>query len=203
MVNVGDESDQVILTNGQAVTGRFGTDELTISLPSGSTATLAQDQISTIMFQNTPGAFMQVMRTLRSQNLFAVFAKALTTYDTVVFSNGQLLSGRITNESFAFTSPTFGTFTTSKDNVSQLEIAEDADEANGDAITLKTGDRVTGTLSEQSLPQFQAASVLDSGGQPSTLTLDRGEITRVVFRLPASAFGGGGRGPGIGGGPGN
>ena len=221
MVSLGDTSDQVVLTNGETVSGQFGDATLTVTLPSGTEASIQRGQLAAMILQlNPPGqpgqgpdqgqpsqqerqAFFQIMRGLQSQNLFAVFAKALTTYDTVLFNNGQIMSGQITNESFTFDSPTFGTFTMPKDNVSQIELAESADEANGDAITLKTGDRVTGTLAENSLPQFEPASIVSEDGQPSATTLERGQIDRVVFRLPASAFGGGGRGPGIGGGPGN
>lgn len=224
MISLGESADQVVLTSGETVSGQFGNGRLTIALPNGTDATINRDQLSTIVLQLTPPgrpgppeagsepeppspeerqAFFGIMRSLQSQNLFAVFAKAMTTYDTVLFSNGQVLSGQIANASFTFDSPTFGTFTMPKENVSQIELAESADDANGDAITLKTGDRVTGTLAADSLPQFQPASIVSADGQTSPTTLERGQVNRVIFRLPASAFGGGGRGPGIGGGPGN
>lgn len=199
----GDEADQMTLINGETLVGQFSTGELAMSLPNGSDANISQTGVGTIILQKTPEEFYQVMRGLRSLNMFAVFAKALTTYDTVIFANDQILSGQIANESFTFTSPTFGTFTASAEDVAELELAASADEEGGDAITLRTGDRVTGTLAEDSLPQFQPIGIAADDGQANTMTLERGQMERVVFRMPASAFGGGGRGPGIGGGPGN
>jgi len=84
--------------------------------------------------------------------------------------------------------------------VASIRLASDA--SGTDFISLKTGDRISGQLDESSNIQFQPLGLTDDQGNPVTLTLQRGQISTISFRLPASAFGGGGNGPGFGGGPG-
>lgn len=213
LINFGEQSDQLVLTSGDTLTGRAQIDQLTLTLPTGAEVTIPKSETKLTIFKlNLPtptagppsqadrAAMLRIMHGLQSQNLFALFVKALTTYDLAVFSNQQLWSGTIVNQQFVFHTTFFGTVTLKASDVTSIELAADPS-AGSDFISLKTGDRISGALDEGSSIQFQPVVLKDDEGQPVTLTLKRGDVSRVSFRLPASAFGGG-QGPGFGGGPG-
>jgi hypothetical protein len=213
LINFGEQSDQLVLTSGDTLTGTAQIDQLTLTLPTGADVPFPKSETKLTIFKlNLPtptggppteaqrAALFKIMRGLQSQNLFALFVKALTSYDLAVFSNQQVWSGAIVNQQFVFRTTLFGTVTFKASDVTSIELAADLT-AGSDFISLKTGDRISGVLDEASNIQFQPIGLKDDQGQPVTLTLKRGEVARVSFRLPASAFGGG-QGPGFGGGPG-
>ncbi len=213
LINFGEQSDQLVLTSGDTLTGRAQIDPLALTLPTGAEVTIPKSETRLTIFKlNLPTptggppseadrmAMFRIMHGLQSQNLFALFVKALTTYDLAVFSNQQVWSGAILNQQFVFHTTLFGTVTLKASDVTSIELTTDTSTGR-DFISLKTGDRISGELDEDSSIQFQPVGLKDDQGQPVTLTLKRGEVSRVSFRLPASAFGGG-QGPGFGGGPG-
>ncbi len=214
LMSFGEKSDQLVLLSGDTLTGTLQVSSLTIQLPTGVEITLPKSEVKTLILKISmpaPGSgppseagrqsFFRIMRGLHAQNLFQLFVKSLTTYDLAIFPNQQLLSGAIVNEQFVFHTTLFGTLTLKASDVTSIELAADP-ESSRDFISLKTGDRLSGLLDEQSAIQFQPAALKDAEGKPVTLTLERGKVARVSFRLPASAFGGG-QGPGFGGGPGH
>ncbi|OGF56317.1 MAG: hypothetical protein A2Z21_03990 [Candidatus Fraserbacteria bacterium RBG_16_55_9] len=214
LINFGEKSDQLVLTTGSTLTGTVQMDQLTILLSTGAEVTIPKAETKITIFKlNLPvptagppseadrAAMFKIMQGLRSQNLFALFVKALTTYDLAVLSNQQLWSGTIVNQQFVFHTTLFGTVTLKASDVTSIELAADPT-TESDYISMKTGDRISGVLDEGSSIQFQPVGLEDGQGQALTLTLNRGDVARVSFRLPASAFGGGGQGPGFGGGPG-
>jgi hypothetical protein len=218
-MSFGDKSDQVGLMTGDVVTGSVQVDSLSITLPTAAQITLQKAQIATTVFKlNIPGEgreggqggppsqqgrqqVFKLFRSLMSQNLFQFFAKSLTSYDLASFSNHQVLSGKIVNQQIIFKSALFGTLTFKASDVARIELTQSAS-STPDFITMKTGDRLTGTLDDANAIQFQPVALTDNQGQPVTLTLKHGDVSEFVFRLPASAFGGG-RGPGFQGGPGH
>lgn len=213
LISFGEQSDLLVLTSGDTLTGTAQIDQLTLTLSTGAEVTIPKSETKLTIFKlNLPSptsgppsegdrmAMFRIMHGLQSQNLFALFVKALTTYDLAVFSNQQIWSGAIVNQQFVFHTTLFGTVTLKASDVTSIELAADLT-AGSDFINLKTGDRISGELDEDSSIQFQPVGLKDDQGQPVTLTLKRGEVSRVSFRLPASAFGGG-QGPGFGGGPG-
>jgi len=203
-------TDQLVLSGGDTINGVLETDTLSIQTSQGSQLSLPKDEIQMAIFQldlPTPGAghrpnigLFRVFQGLRSQNIFGLFAQALSSFDLAVFPGGQLWSGTVLNSEFSFTSALFGELSFSTAELSAIELAAEA--GTSDFITLKTGDRLSGTIAEGSQIQFQPAGLVDENGAPVTLTLERGSVSQVTFRQPASAFGGGGHGPGFGGGPG-
>jgi len=211
---------QVSMSTGQVLTGRFETDTLSIISPEGETVSVALTDVSMVMMSlaNTGGIEVEeevsddgetVQRSvmigghgLQAQNMFAQFAKALSSYDLLVYGNQQLWSGTVLNEQITFHSNSFGTLTVNAADLGAIELGQNAEEGQ-DFITLKVGDRVSGTLDEGSAIQFQPIGFSDDGGNPFTITLERGQVRQVAFKAPASAFGSGGRGPGLGGGPGH
>lgn len=217
-MSFGDKSDQVGLMTGDVVTGSVQVNSLSITLPTGAQVSLPKAQIATMVFKlNLPGEggrqgpgespseqnrqqLFKLFRSLQSQNLFALFAKSLTSYDLAVFSNNQVVSGKIVNQQIVFNSALFGKLTFKASDVASIELTQSGS-SRPDFITMKTGDRLTGTLDDQNAIQFQPVALMDSQGQPVTVTFKHGDISQVVFRLPASAFGGG-KGPGFQGGPG-
>lgn len=206
------EPDQLLLTAGETLRGSFASDSLDVVTSSGNQLTIAKEEIQLTIFQLNlpqPGQnrrpdpqLFQIFQGLQAQNIFGLFAQALTTFDMAVFPNGQIWSGVVLNEQISFTSTIFGTLTVNAADLSSIQFA--SEEGESDFISLKTGDRLSGTIAEDTLIQFQPAGLVDENGAPVTLTLEGGgSIRQVNFRQPASAFGGGGRGPGLGGGPGN
>jgi hypothetical protein len=232
MMTFGSKTDQVVLMSGDLVSGSVQVDNLTITLPTGTQVSIPKAQIAATIFKITPPAggegstttpqqrqgFFKLFRSLQAQNLFQLFAKSLTSYDLAVFpgqqqqqsSNGNqlfftanpILSGKIVNTQFVFNTNLFGSQTFKASDVASIQLAAAGSNPGSDFITLKTGDRLSGTLDDSNPIQFQAVAMTDSQGQPVTLTFKHGDISQVVFRLPASAFGGG-KGPGFQGGPGH
>jgi hypothetical protein len=211
-----DTSVQLITSDGTVLNGTLATDNLTISPSSGDDLIIAKQDIQLTVFQldfpqpqqgggrptGAPNrAFFQVFQGLQSQNIFGLFALSLTSFDMAVFPGGRIWSGAILNEEFEFQSSIFGTLNLTSDLVSSIQLG--TEEGESDFITLTTGDRISGMLSDASEIQFQPVGLVDGSGNPTTLTLERGQFSQVSFRQPASAFGGGGNGPGFGGGPGN
>lgn len=214
-----DGTDELALSTGEQLYGQAQVDTLNIISPSGETVNVATADIAMVMINQGHGGGIEVeeetedgqaTRTvmiqsasgLRSQNLFAQFAKAMTSYDLLVYPGFQLWSGTVLTDQVVFHSNSFGTLTINAADLSSIELGSSAD-ARQDFITMKIGDRVSGTLDEGSTLRFQPVGITDDQGNPVTLTLERGQIQVVSFKQPASAFGGGGRGPGLGGGPGN
>lgn len=212
-------ADELALSTGEQLYGQAQADRLTIISPSGEAVDVATSDIAMVMINQGHGGGIEVeeetdgertTRTvmiqsasgLRSQNLFAQFAKAMTSYDLLVYPGFQLWSGTVLADQVVFHSNSFGTLTINAEDLSSIELGPSAD-ARQDFITMKIGDRVSGTLDENSTLRFQPVGITDEQGNPVTLTLERGQIQVVSFKQPASAFGGGGRGPGLGGGPGN
>ncbi len=205
------EPDQLLLLGGDTLRGSFASESLDVVTSSGNSLSISKDEIQLTIFQldlPQPGQgrpnpqIFQVFQGLQAQNIFGLFAQALTTFDMAVFPNGQIWSGVVLNEQVSFTSTIFGTLTVNAADLSSIQFA--TEEGESDFISLKTGDRLSGTIAEDTLIQFQPAGLVDESGAPVTLTLEGGGgIQQVNFRQPASAFGGGGRGPGLGGGPGN
>jgi hypothetical protein len=227
LMSFGDKTDQVVLMSGDLVSGSVQIDSLSVTLPTGAQVSIPKAQIATTTFKITPPSpppaagsqpsqnqqqFFKLMRSLQSQNLFALFAKSLTSYDLMIFPSQQpqstnappsnpLLSGKIVNAQIIFKSTLFGSLTFKAGDVARIELAAADANAGSDFITLKTVDRLSGTLDDSNPIQFQPVATTNSQGQPVTLTFKRGDVSEVVFRLLASAFGGG-KGPGFQGGPG-
>jgi hypothetical protein len=219
-MSFGDKSDVVGLMTGDVVSGLVQVDSLSITLPvqTQSQVVIPKAQVATAVFKiNLPGEggrqgpggppsgqnqqqLFKLFRSLQSQNLFALFAKSLTSYDLAVFSNRQVLSGKIVNPQIIFNSALFGKLTFKASDVASIQLAPSGI-STPDFITLKTGDRLTGTVDDQNAVQFQPVALTDGQGQPMTVTFKHGDVSEIVFRLPASAFGGG-KGPGFQGGPG-
>lgn len=207
------DTDQLVLTDGSTLSGSVAGDSFSISTQ-GNTLTIPVDQIQLTIFKldlPTPGAagqpnqvrpnlgLFRVLQGLQAQNIFGLFAQTLSTYDIAMFADGQIWSGGVLNESFVFNTTLFGTLTVNAADLNAIELA--SQDGQSDFIYLKTGDRLSGTLDEASMPQFQPVGLVDANGAQVTLTLARDQVLRVNFRQPASAFGGG-QGPGFGGGPG-
>jgi len=211
LVSFGQKSDQFVLTSGELVSGALQMDDISISLLNGTSITLPKSSLTMISFKMSlpsghlsPGnhkLMFQIFRGLGSQNIFASFAKSLTSFDLAVFPDKELWSGKIVNQQFVFHSELFGTLTFDASAVAAIELAASPD-AGSDLITLKSGDRLSGTLDAKSTIQFQPLGLTDQAGQQLSLTFQRGQLAEAVFRLPASAFGGG-HGPGFQGGPGH
>lgn len=205
MMTIGDESDQLILSSGDIITGTIQLENLNLTSPAGSEVTLEKSEITTMIFQadfsnqQNRGGFFRVLRGLRAQNIFSLFTLALTTFDLAVFPDSTVWSGKILNDEFVFNSNLFGTLTLSSNDVSSIELSADPEEGD-DFITFSVGDRVSGRLDEESVIQFQPLGLVDGEGEQVTQSFERGEISLFSFRLPASTFGGG-SGPGLGGGP--
>jgi len=208
-----DGLDQLSLTNGEQLKGELQIDTLTIISPTGEPIQVAKSDVYMTMFNQTinevsegdgngPRVFMRVTTGLQIQNLSAQYAKALTAYDLLVYPNQQLWSGTVLNEQVTFHSNSFGTLTINVEDLDNVQLGANAEEGQ-DFITMEVGDRLSGVLDENSMLQFQRAGVTDDQGNPITTTLQRGEIQLVTFKQPASAFGGGGLGPGLGSGPGH
>ncbi len=203
--------DQLSLASGEQLKGELQLDTLTIISPSGQPIQVAKSDVYMTMFNQTinevtegdgPRVFMRVTTGLQIQNLSAQYAKALTAYDLLVYPNQQLWSGTILNEQVTFHSNSFGTLTINVADLDNVQLGS-SEEERQDFITMEVGDRLSGVLDENSMLQFQPAGVTDDQGNPITTTLQRGEIQLVTFKQPASAFGGGGLGPGLGSGPGH
>lgn len=205
------ETDQLVLSSGDTLSGVLEIDSLSLISSEGSELAIPKAEILMTIFKldlPTPGqgrgpspALFRVFRGLQAQNIFGLFAQSLSAFDMAVFPDRQLWSGTILNEEFVFQSNSFGTLTFAAGDLSSIELA--AEEDQSDFISLKTGDRLSGMLAADSMIQFQPAGLVDEDGQQITLTLERGTVAQVSFRQPASAFGGGGRGPGFGGGTGH
>jgi len=226
LMSFGSQTDNVVLTSGDLVSGSVQIDSLTIALPTGAQVSLPKAQIAATVFKITPPTpgqgqnsttpqqretFFKLFRSLQSQNLFALFAKSLTSYDLAVFPGSQqqsrfptnpVMSGKVVNQQFVFNSTLFGTLTVKASDVASLQLAAAGANPGSDFITMKTGDRISGTLDDSNPIQFQPVALTDAQGQSVTLTFKHGDVSEIVFRLPASAFGGG-RGPGFQGGPGH
>jgi len=218
-MSFGDKSDELILTSGDILTGTVQLDSLAMTLPvqTQSQVAIPKAQIAATFFKiNLPSRgpgngppeggppnqqLFQLFRSLRTQNLQTLFAKTLTSYDLAIFPNRQLLSGKIVNQQFVFHSTIFGTLTVKASDLASIQLAPAGSTSVTDFLIFKTGDRISGTLDDQSAVQFQPVALTDAQGQQLTITLQRGNVNQVVFHLPASAFGGG-RGPGFQGGPG-
>ncbi|HEY5595787.1 MAG TPA: hypothetical protein VIL47_00795 [Candidatus Bipolaricaulota bacterium] len=207
------ETDQLVLTDGSTLSGSVAGDSFSIS-SQGNTLTIPADDIQLTIFKldlPTPDAagqhvqgrpnlgLFRVLHGLQAQNIFGLLAQTLSTYDMAMFADGQVWSGGVLNESFVFNTALFGALTVKAADLNGIELA--SEEGQSDFISLKTGDRLSGTLDDASLVQFQPIGLVDESGAQVTLTLERGQVSRVSFRQPASAFGGG-QGPGFGGGPG-
>ncbi|HED03839.1 MAG TPA: hypothetical protein ENI60_03620 [Candidatus Fraserbacteria bacterium] len=209
LISFGGKTDQLVLTSGDLLSGTIQAKSLSIVAPNGDSLTLPQSAIATMIFKldlptkghrpANPRALFKLFRSLRSQNIFLRFARSLTSFDLAVFPNRELWSGKVTNQQFVFHSALFGTLTFKTTDVAAIELASDP-KSGSDFITLKSGDRLSGALDAKSAIEFQPVG-LSAQAQSASLTLKRGEVTQVVFRLPASAFGGG-HGPGFQGGPG-
>lgn len=205
------ETDQLVLSNGDTLSGALEIDSLSLTSSEGSELAIPKAEIVMTIFKldlPTQGqgrrpspALFRVFQGLQAQNIFGLFAQSLSSFDMAVFPDRQLWSGTILNEEFEFQSTVFGTLTFPATDLSSIQLAAEVGES--DFISLKTGDRLSGTIAENSRIQFQPAGLVDEDGQQITLTLERGTVAQVSFRQPASAFGGGGRGPGFGGGPGH
>jgi hypothetical protein len=219
LMSFGDKTDQVVLMDGSQVSGSVQIDKLSTQLPTGAQMTVAKSNIAMMIFKlplptegqqgqqgssTTPQQrqnLFKLFRGLQAQGIFGLFAKSLTSFDLAVFPNQELVSGAIVNQQFVFNSALFGKLTFKASDVAEIDLAASGS-SNPDFITLKTGDKLSGTLDAQSAIQFQPVGLTDNQGQPVTLTFNRGDVARVVTRLPASAFGGG-KGPGFQGGPGH
>lgn len=215
LMSFGDKTDQVVLMDGSQVSGSVQLDQLSTQLPNGAQMTVTKSNIAMMIFKlplptegqqgssTTPQQrqnLFKLFRGLQAQGIFGLFAKSLTSFDLAVFPNQQLLSGGIVNQQFVFNSALFGKLTFKASDVAEIDL-QPSGSATPDFITLKTGDKLSGTLDDQSNIQFQPVGLTDAQGQPVTLTFKRGDVAKVVSRLPASAFGGG-KGPGFQGGPG-
>jgi|GEM_PF-5236895 len=210
-ITVGSGADQVMLSDGTVLNGVLETDALAITSANGTELMVSKDEIALTIFKldlPRPGSgqrpnqrLFSIFHGLQSQNIFGLFAQSLSTFDMAVFPGNAIWSGTVLNTEFVLNSNIFGTLTFTSDLVSSVEFA--AEEGQSDFVSLNTGDRISGTLAEDSQIQFQPVGMVDENGAPVTLTLNRGDVIRVSFQQPASAFGSGGRGPGLGGGPGN
>ncbi len=207
-MSFGDKTDNLVLLSGDLLSGLVQIDNFSITLPIANGATIPKTQIATIIFkfnlsgggQGAPNRqLFRVLQGLQSQNIFALFAKSLTSYDLAIFPNQQLLSGTLVNQQIVFNSALFGKLTFKASDVAEIDLAPPGS-SSVDFITLKTNDRISGALDDQSPVRFQPVAVTDAQGQKVTLTFKRGDVSKVAFRLPASAFGSGG--PGFQGGPG-
>lgn len=218
LMSFGDKTDQVVLMDGSQVSGSVQLDQLSTQLPNGAQMTVSKSNIAMTIFKlplptegggqqgssTTPQqrqCLFKLFRGLQAQGIFGLFAKSLTGFDLAVFPNQEVVSGAIANQQFIFNSALFGKLTLKASDVAEIDLAPSGS-SNPDFITLKTGDKLSGTLDTQSAIQFQPVGLTDAQGQPVTLTFNRGDVSRVVTRLPASAFGGG-KGPGFQGGPGH
>ena len=209
LISFGEKTDQLVLTNGDLLSGKVQAASLQLTTPNGAALDLPTPTIATMVFKldlptaghrpANPRALFKLFRSLQSQNIFGLFAKSLTSFDLAVFPNRELWSGKVTNKQFVFNTTLFGTLTFKAADVAAIELASDP-KSGSDFITLKSGDRLSGALDEKSAIQFQPVG-FTAQAQSASLTLKRGEVTQVVFRLPASAFGGG-HGPGFQGGQG-
>jgi len=182
-ITFGDDSAQLVLSDGSIVNGTLAMEGVTITSSSGADLVIPQDEIQLTIFQLNlpqPGAgggagpnraVFQVFHGLQAQNIFGLFARSLTTFDLAVFSGGRLWSGVILNEEFEFTSSIFGTLNLTSDMVSTIQLG--VEEGESDFITLTTGDRISGALSDDSQIQFQPVGLVDESGNPVTLTLQR------------------------------
>lgn len=219
LMSFGDKTDQVVLMDGSQVSGSVQIDKLSTQLPTGAQMTVPKSQVAMMIFklplpaegpQGQQGSsmtpqqrqsLMKLFRGLQAQGIFGLFAKSLTSFDLAVFPNQELVSGAIVNQQFVFNSALFGKLTFKPSDVAEIDLAPSGS-SNPDFITLKTGDKLSGTLDDQNAIQFQPVGLTDAQGQPVTLTFKHGDVAKVISRLPASAFGGG-KGPGFQGGPGH
>lgn len=97
-----------------------------------------------------------------------VFTKPTKKYGRVVLQNGDVLSGKILNETISINTE-YGSFSFAKDKISFI-----SQDRNIDQIKLKTGDKLTGTIQNKSL-QINLAI----GGEK---TISIGDIERIVFQ---------------------
>lgn len=209
-ITVGADGDRVMLSDGTLVNGELDTEALAITSSNGTELSIPKGEVALTIFKldlPQPGSgrrpnqgLFNVFRGLQAQNIFGLFAQSLSTFDMAVFPDGAIWSGTVLNTEFVLDSNVFGTLTFSSDLVTSVELASEEDQS--DFVNLNTGDRISGRLAEGSQIQFQPVGLVDENGAPITLTLNRGDVVRVSFQQPASAFGSGGRGPGLGGGPG-
>jgi len=204
-------SDRAALVGEEVLVGKLSIVGMRIAGPGGATVELPREALHTVLFKPKPVehviqgeegerrvVMVQATGSLTLQNLPAMFAQSLSTHDLAVFRDGRVWSGAFPGQEVVFESGLFGRFTFPLERVALLELAADP-EVESDFVTLKTGDRLSGTLvGEVALPFSPVAPASDSD---DALSLTRESVRQIVFRQPASAFGGG-RGPGFGGGPG-
>lgn len=128
------------------------------------------------------GALFSLFSGLQGSALLQAVLEGLQKFDLLVFPNGQVLSATIENKAFILESPIFGRHTLAVADLSQI-VFDDPD-----VVVLRIGDRVSGIVTPDGDGRVRAT--LATG---SAVSLAKGDLGGLTFRLPAGPLGGGGR----------
>lgn len=198
---------QVYLKDGTQVQGVLQESGITETLPTGEQVSLPITQLRGIIFKvelpepsappapgeagtalsqeqvrRAQGTLFPLFSGLQGSALFQAILEGLQKFDLLVFPNGQVLSGSIENKTFTLVSSIFGSHTLAVTDLSQI-IFDDPDR-----VVLRIGDQVSGTVTPDGDGRIRAT--LASG---SSVSLAKGDLGGITFKLPTSAMGGGGR----------
>jgi hypothetical protein len=119
---------------------------------------------------------------LQGSALLQAALEGLQKFDLLVFPNGQVLSATIENKAFTLESPIFGRHTLAVADLAQV-IFDDPD-----VVVLRIGDRVSGTVTPDGDGRVRATLAIGSA-----VSLAKGDLGGLTFKLPAGPLGGGGR----------
>lgn len=137
---------------------------------------------SEAQLRRAQSALFPLFSGLQGSALLQVALEGLQKFDLLVFPEGQVLSGAIENKAFTLESPIFGRHTLAAADLAQI-IFDDPD-----VVVLRIGDRVSGTVTPDGDGRIRAT--LATG---SAVSLAKGDLGGLTFKLPAGPLGGGGR----------
>ena len=185
---------RVLLKDGSQVQGALQASSIAVKLPTGEEMNLPIAQLRGIIFkvelpQNAQpeqfhSTFFALFNGLQGNVLLRAILQGLQKFDLLILPQGALLSANIENEKFTLDSPIFGIHAFAVADIAMIVFGKP------DQLTLRTGDRVSGTVTPDGDGKIRATAVAITG---STLSLAKNELQAVLFKLPVGALGGGGR----------
>ena len=190
-----DALDGLFLKNGEKLTGRLTVEQLNAETTLLGETTFGADVLHFVLFQlplkgqRPPNPVLFFRQIVGFLNPLLV---SVTKFDTLVFPDGRVVSIETQNRdelAFTITSSIFGTFTFTPEQIAWVEFGREPNQP--DRLTLKNGDRISGTI----VVSGPLQGTLPLLGTSFTLSEEemRAELVRIIFKVPVRLLGGGGR----------